>query len=276
MANRARGCVLLALLVLLAAGCTPTGAPAPAKSVPPGTLATRTSAQTEPLLVLAASDLQYALPEIAAEYEAATGHKPTLSFGSTGNFSAQIENGAPADLFFAANESFIDGLIQKDLLLADTRQLYASGRIVVAPSKSASLQATTLKDLLRPELRIIAIANPEHAPYGLAAQQALQSAGLWAAVEPKVVLGENISQTFQHVQTGNADAGIVALSVVLGIPGTPYTLVDESLHAPLAQAAAVLKSSKQPDTARAFLAFVNGERGRPIMKKFGFVLPGES
>jgi molybdate transport system substrate-binding protein len=277
---RRLACRRLAHLLVVALGVVVLGCVAP---VGPGWLGGRPAggaaltppAAEEPLLVLAAADLQYALPEIAAAYEATSGRKTVLTFGSTGAFSAQIENGAPADVFFAANESFIDALVAKGLLRGETRQLYAVGRIVLTSASSAPVQARTLEDLRRAEIRTVAIANPEHAPYGLAAQQALQAAGLWTAIEPKLVLGENIAQTFQFVQTGNADAGIVALSIVLGVPGTAYTLIDDSLHAPIAQAAAVLTSSKQPETAQAFLAFVNGEPGRPIMKRYGFVLPGE-
>lgn len=233
------------------------------------------SRAAEPLLVLAAADLQFALSEVIARYEAESGHRPIATFGSTGNLSRQIENGAPADLFFAADESFLLGLERKGLLLEGTRQPYAIGRIVIVASRTAPVQVTTLRDLLQPELRAIAIANPEHAPYGRAAKEALQAAGLWDRVESRLVLGENISHTFQFVQTGNADAGIVALSVALGAPGTRYNLVDDSLHGPLRQFAAVLKASKQPEAAREFLAYVNGPTGRPIMKKYGFVLPGD-
>lgn len=215
------------------------------------------------------------MAEVARLYAAQGGTQPTVALGSTGSFAQQIENGAPADLFFAANEDFVSDLERKGLVDPRSRVLYATGRIVLIASPT-TVVVHSLEELLRPEIRIVAIANPEHAPYGLAAREALERTGLWARVEPKLVLGENISQTFQFVQTGNADAGIVALSVALGVPGTRYVLVDEALHAPLRQAAAVLTASKQPDRALDFLAFVNGPVGRPIMKKFGFVLPGES
>jgi molybdate transport system substrate-binding protein len=230
----------------------------------------------EPLLVMAASDLQYAMGDLAAEYER-TGHRrPTLSFGSTGMFAAQIINGAPADLFFAADERFLEDMESRGLLLVGTRQLYAVGRIVLTSARGAAYDSRTLQDLVRPEVKKVAIANPEHAPYGLAAQQALQASGLWERVQPKLILGENISQTFRLVQTGNAEAGIVALSIVLGVPGTPFTLIDAGLHAPLRQAAAVIKRSKQPEEALAFLGFVNGTQGRQVMKTYGFVLPDEA
>ena len=235
----------------------------------------RGSPAPEALFVLAASDLQFALPDLAAAYEAETGRKLTISFGSSGNFAAQIENGAPADLFFAADRGFIERLDRQGLLREGSRRVYATGRLVIAPAKSAAVEPKSLEDLGRPELKKIAIANPEHAPYGRAAKQALQAKGLWNQVESKLVLGENIAQTFQLVRSGNADAGLVALSVVLGVPGAAYTLVDASLHDPLTQEAAVLESSKQPEAARDFLAFVTGPSAQPVMKRYGFLLPGE-
>lgn len=229
---------------------------------------------SETLLIVAASDLQFALPEMAQRYEAQGRRKPAISLGSTGNFATQIENGAPADLFFAADQSFLNGLDKKDFVLAGSRRVYATGRIVLTAARTAPFEPRSLEDLLRPELKKIAIANPEHAPYGRAAKAALETKGLWSQIEPKVVLGDNISQTFQFVQTGNAEAGIVALSVALGVPGTPYTLIDAALHPPLTQEAAILKRSKQPEAARDFLNFVSGTEGRLIMKKYGFALPG--
>jgi molybdate transport system substrate-binding protein len=225
-------------------------------------------------LVLAASDLQFALPEIATLYQQLMGNKPTLSFGSTGTFAQQIAQGAPADVFFAADESFLGDLDQKELLLGGTRQLYAIGRIVLTQAKGVT-EMRSLEDLLRPEIKKVAIGNPEHAPYGRAAQQALQRTGLWERIQTKLVLGDNISQTFQFIQTGNADAGVVALSLALGVAGTSYSLVDLSLHEALRQQAAVIGRTKQPEAARAFLAFVNGAQGRPVMKRLGFTLPDE-
>lgn len=272
--RRALWLFLLLPLLLGACGDTPAATPLPTPTTTG--VAPPPSTNAAPLLILAAADLQFALPEITAQYEQATGAAVTISTGSTGNFASQIENGAPGDLFFAADQSFIARLSDQGLVLSDTRQLYATGRIVLVAATSAPVPVQTLDDLRRPELKKIAIANPEHAPYGRAARSALQATDLWDALQPKLVLGENIAQTFQFVQTGNADAGIVALSIVLGYPGTPYTLIDAALHPPLNQEAAVLTRSPNPAGARAFLAFVNGPQGRPIMKKYGFTLPGET
>jgi molybdate transport system substrate-binding protein len=257
--------VTLIAAIAVAAGC---GAPVPSTL----TSAPVVSPESE-LIVFAASDLQFALGELAAAYGASR-PKPTISFGSTGTLSQQIENGAPADVFFAADESYLVGLEQKGLVLAGTRQLYAIGRIVLV-ERAGLPPVTTLADLSRSDVRRIAIANPDHAPYGRAARDALLRAGLWPSMQPKLVLGENVSQTFQFVATGNADAGLVALSLAIGTPGTRYTLVDAALHDPIAQSAGVLVRTREPAAARDFLAFVNGPLGRPIMKRYGFALPGE-
>ncbi|HET6366939.1 MAG TPA: molybdate ABC transporter substrate-binding protein, partial [Pseudomonadales bacterium] len=129
-------------------------------------------------------------------------------------------------------------------------------------------------DLRRPEVRRIAIANPDHAPYGKAAQEALQAAGLWTEVKPKLVYGENIRHVLQFVETGAVEAGIVALSVA-DVPGVVHVPIDPALHAPLNQMAAVVKRSPRPELGLAFIQFVNGPEGRPIMRRYGFRLPGE-
>jgi len=159
-------------------------------------------------------------------------------------------------------------------VLAGTRQLYAIGRVVLV-ERAGLPPITSLADLSRADVRRIAIANPDHAPYGRAARDALMRVGLWSSLQPKLVLGENISQTFQFVATGNADAGIVALSLAIGAPGTRHTIIDPALHDPIAQSAGVLARTHQPMAAREFIAFVNGPLGRPIMKNYGFTLPGE-
>jgi molybdate transport system substrate-binding protein len=226
------------------------------------------------LTVAAAADLQFAFSEIGALFEEQTGHKVTFVFGSTGQLAQQIENGAPYDLFAAANIRFVEDLAAKNLVLADTVALYARGRLALAVNKQTGLSAERLEDLLAAEIRHVAIANPEHAPYGLAAKEALQSAGLWEQVQPKLVYGENVRQTLQFIQTGDAEAGIVALSVA-NVPEINWVLIDDHLYNPLDQALAVVASSPHPEVARQFAAFINGPDGRPVMQKYGFVLLGE-
>ena len=233
-------------------------------------------AQPKPpvLTVYGAADLTFAFREIAARFEKSAGTKVVLVLGSTGNLAKQIEHGAPADIFFAANASFVDDLQTKGAVIPETRQLYAQGRIVLAVPRDRELSIQRLEDLLRPDVKRIALANPEHAPYGRAAQQALQSARVWDALKPRLVYGENIRHTLQFIETGAVDAGIVALSVA-GTPAVRHVPIDSSLHAPLNQIAAVVKRSARPELALAFLQFVNGPEGRPIMKRYGFRLPGD-
>ncbi|HTL00810.1 MAG TPA: molybdate ABC transporter substrate-binding protein [Vicinamibacterales bacterium] len=226
------------------------------------------------LTVFAASDVTPALRRLIPEFERATHSKVTLVPGSTGTLSQQIRNGAPADVFFAANEAAVDDLSKDGLVRAPTRTVYARGRLVLIALSSIGRQGATLKDLTSPAIRRIAIANPAHAPYGLAAQQALQAAGLWDAIRPKLVYGENVQQAVQFVESGSAEAGLVARSLA-GRPNLIFTEVAPSLYAPLNQTAVVLARSKQPALAASFLDFVKGARGRAALKAFGFLVPGE-
>jgi len=228
-----------------------------------------------PLTVFAASDLGQAFKQIVQQFEKATSTRVSLVLGSTGMLAQQIRNGAPADVFFAANESFINDLAAEKLTIHRTHALYARGRIVAVTLKDSRIRIHRLEDLADARVRRIAIANPQHAPYGLAARQALEAAGLGVALKSKLVFGENVQQAVQFVRSGSAEAGIVARSVA-NTPDLSWTLVDDRLHMPLNQVAAVLAGSKQPRAAASFIEFVNGAQGRPVMKQFGFLMPGES
>lgn len=225
------------------------------------------------LVVAAAADLMLALREIAPLFEQKHQARVILTFGSTGQLTQQVQHGAPVDVFFAANVAYVEDLRAKGAVLADTVETYARGQIVLATHRDRPPLAT-LRDLIRDDVRRIAIANPVHAPYGMAAREALVSTGVWEQVQPKLVYGENIRQALQFLQTRNVDAAIIALSVA-DVPEVRYTMIDPSLHKPIIQAAAVTARSRQPDLARAFIRFVNGPQGRPMMKRFGFLLPGE-
>src|SRR2546428_8367961 len=194
------------------------------------------------LTVFAAADLSFAFREIAPRFEKATGARVTLVFGSTGNFAHQIRQGGPADVCFAADQSFIDSLIAERVLLRETRTLYAQGRIVLATARPFGPRLTELRGLLDPRVRHVAIANPVHAPYGRAAEQALRNAGLWEALRPKLVFGENVRHTLQFVQAGAAEARIVARSVA-SVGEGDWGPVDASMHAPPDPAAAVVRRS---------------------------------
>ncbi|MBF2067285.1 MAG: molybdate ABC transporter substrate-binding protein [Calothrix sp. C42_A2020_038] len=226
------------------------------------------------LTVSAAADLNYVFKEIGALWEKETGNKVTFNFGSTGQLAQQIERGAPVDLFAAANKSFIEDLDKKGLIVNNTKALYGRGRITVWTRQDSKLNSKDIKDLTKPEYKRVAIANPDHAPYGLAAREAMQSVGIWDVVKPKLILGENIRQTQQYVETGNVDVGIIALSLSVNKPGK-WELIPENLHKPIDQMLAVVKKSKLQTEARQFAQYINGSKGRPLMKKYGFVLPGE-
>lgn len=232
----------------------------------------RSSAPT--LTVSAASDLTPAFEELGKQFTNDTGIKVTFNFGSTGQLTQQIEQGAPVDILAAANVTFVEELERQNLILPDTKTLYAQGRITLWTRSDSPLKLERIEDLAKPEVRRIAIANPEHAPYGDAARQALESAGIWERVSSRLVFGENISQTLQYAETGNVDAAIVALSLCVSSKGR-WVLIPDRLHKPLNQALAVVRSTRRESEARRFANFVNSAQGRPIMRKYGFILPGE-
>jgi len=255
--------------LLAASACS---GPAPAASV--GTPAPVT------LTVSAASDLTRAFTKIGAAFEAATGTKVVFNFGSTGQLAQQIEQGAPVDVFAAANASYIDQLDALNLILPDTKQRYARGRIVIWTRADSALQLEHVEDLALPGVRRVALANPDHAPYGAAAREALQTTGIWTTLQPKLVVGENVRQALQYAETGNVDAAIVALSLVVPAASADdvqghYVLIPEDLHMPLDQTLAVIRGTAYEHEARAFAEFVGGPAAREIMRKYGFGLPDE-
>jgi len=234
-----------------------------------------------PLKVAAAADLAKAFEDVGKAFETESGARVVFSFGSSGLLAKQIEEGAPFDVFAAANQSFADEAVKSGACVEEGQALYARGRIVIWTKKEIATPPKTLADLKDSRFTKVAIANPEHAPYGRAAKEALRSAGAWESVSKKVVFGENIQQTFQFVQSGNVDVAIVALSLAVTAEGGQYVPVDPGLHAPLDQKLVVCKGGAREDgkpreQARAFAAFVNSEEGRGIMKRYGFLLPGES
>ena len=239
-----------------------------------GSLSLPVSAQVADVAVFGASDLALAFKEIVPKFERALGVKVTLVLGSTGTLAKQIEHGAPADVFFAADRTFIEELAVKGVVIPETRALYAQGRLVLATARSAGAKLTELRQLTDARIRHVAIANPAHAPYGRAAEQALRAVGVWDPVRAKLVYGENIRQALQFVESGAAEAGLIALSLA-HVPAIDYVVIDRTLHAPLDQSVAVVRRSRRPELGLAFIQFVNGAEGRPIMKRFGFLLPGE-
>ncbi|WP_222708394.1 molybdate ABC transporter substrate-binding protein [Alkalisalibacterium limincola] len=231
-------------------------------------------------VVAAASDLQFALEVVAEAFTAETGQQVRLSFGSTGNLARQIRAGAPFEVFLSADEQFVLDL-HRDGHTLDAGRLYAVGRLVIVRSGDSKLIADgSLADLAEAladgRVSRFAIANPEHAPYGMRAREALQQAGLWEAIQPRLVLGENVSQAAQFAVSGNADGGLVAWSLTFA-PGfmdrADVALVPESMHAPLRQRMVRVKHAGA--VADAFYEFVAGAAARDILARYGFVVPGD-
>ncbi len=225
--------------------------------------------------VAAAADLNLAFAELGRSFEAQTGHGVGFSFGSTGLLAKQLREGAPFDVFAAANVSYVDDVIGAGTCDGATKAAYARGRIALWSKRGTVPPPVTLGDLAGARFRRVAIANPEHAPYGQAARQALEHAGVWQTVEPRLVLGENVRQAFQFAETGNVDAAIVALSLVVHDRDNPWVVVDEIAHRPIDQALVVCTRGENRDGGDAFIRFVNSEVGRKVMRGYGFVLPGE-
>lgn len=231
--------------------------------------------------VAAASDLKFALDDIAKAYEGETGRKVQLTYGSSGNFFQQIRQGAPFQMFMSADESFVRQLKDADRTV-DDGVLYAIGRIVLFSPKGSTLKPDAALADLRAALadgRItrFAIANPDHAPYGRAAEETLRSQGLWEAVKPRLVLGENVSQAAQFATAGSAQGGIFAYSLALAPAvsslGT-YALIPADWHTPLRQRMALVKGAG-PEAA-AFYQYVQQPAARAIFRRYGFLLHGEA
>lgn len=231
------------------------------------------------LTVAAAADLNYAFKDLVAEFEKQTGEHVKLSLGSSGNFYSQISNGAPFDLYFSADIGYPKKLIDEGLAVPNSLYQYATGRIVLWAPHGSKLDVTKgMEILLDPSIRRIAIANPKHAPYGRAAVSAMEHFKVYDRVKEKFVLGENVSQTAQFAQSGAADIGIIALSLALAPSvqsvGT-YWLIPQEAHPRIDQGAAIVKASKNQEGGRKFLEFLQAPAARAVMKRYGFLLPGE-
>ncbi len=234
----------------------------------PSSLHAQLAPGQQSLRLAAASDLVYAFKDLADSYTKQTGIKIDITFGASGLLARQIEKGAPFDLYAAASRSYIDDLSQKQVITASSVHSYAVGHIGIY-SASPSFAITSLSELALPQIKKIAIANPAVAPYGRAAKEALIGAHLWDKLADRLVFGENIQQTMQFAQSGNADAAIVSLSLGLHAAGKFVPLAD-STHAPLVQAMGVVAASQHQDAALKFEAYVLSKQGQAILKKHGF------
>lgn len=211
------------------------------------------------------------LEEIGAAFEKATGHRVISSPGSTGKLHAQIKNGAPFDVFLAADAERPRLLEEEGSAVTGSRFTYALGRLVLWSAKPGFVDGTG-KVLGGKGYKHLAIANPKTAPYGAAARQTLEKLGLWNRVSPRIVQGEDVGQTFQFVVTENAELGFVALSQLEGQAGSRW-LVPADLHAPIEQQAVLLARGRDNPAARAFLEFLKGKEGRAIVERSGYALP---
>ena len=236
-------------------------------------------ARGQEIAVAAAADLKFAMTDVAGQYEKQTGNKVNVTYGSSGNFFSQLQNGAPFDLFFSADIDYARKLDAAGLAEPGTLYLYAIGRIAIWTPPDSKMDVTALgwKALLDERVQKIAIANPEHAPYGRAAVAAMQKAGIYDQVKSKLVYGDNISQAAQFVQSGSAQAGIVALSLAIsaGMKDGKRWDIPEDLHPPIEQAAILMKNAKNKEAARAFLDFVKSDGARATLAKYGFTFPAK-
>jgi len=262
----ARGLGVVVATLALVTACSPPEGPQGTSRVDGG------------LVVAAAADLRPAFTEIAERFTAQTGVEVVLTFGSTGRLTQQVVEGAPMDVLAAADASYVDRVLAAGIGDAASRTTYAIGRLVVW---SATEDPSAWRDLATlagdPRVRTLAIANPDHAPYGRAARAALDSVGAWDALEGRVVLGDNVADAQRLAASGNADVAIVALS--LGIAADEagqgrWVLVDDALHPPLVQDMLVVsRDAQRALLARRFVAFVASDEGRAIMERYGFTPP---
>jgi len=236
------------------------------------------SAWAGEISIAAASDLNFAFKEIVAELEKKTDHTVKLSLGSSGNFYAQLSNGAPFDLYFSADIDYPKKLEEAGLAEPGTLYMYALGRIVLWVPKGSPIDvhALGIEALQHPSVKKIAIANPKHAPYGRAAVAAMEHFKVYGAVKDKLVMGESISQTAQFVQTGGADIGIIALSLAVAPAMKDTGMLWEvpfEAYPRLEQGAVILKTAKNRKAARAFLDYIKSPEGTAVFKRYGFFLP---
>jgi molybdate transport system substrate-binding protein len=235
------------------------------------------AARAEKVTVAAAANFVYCLDELKAGFaQTSPGADVTVVTGASGSLVAQIENGAPYDVFLSADTDYPQKLVQAGFAGQNSVTVFATGRLVLW-AKRADVPLASLSEAVRsPLVRKLALANPDTAPYGRAAREALKQSGLWADAQPKLVVGENISQTLQFVDTGNADAGFVALSLLLSpkLRGAGrYLEVPAELHGSLAHGAVLTKRGAENPAARRFLDFLSSDTARKILIAYGYRVP---
>jgi molybdate transport system substrate-binding protein len=228
-----------------------------------------------PIRVAAAADLALAFEELGRAFERHSGRRVSLTLGSSGLLAMQIREGAPFDLFAAANVSFVEEVVASGACDGATKEPYGRGRLAIW-TRGAAGHPESIEELAGSRFARVAIANPEHAPYGLAARQALDRAGVLEELRARLVFGENVRQTLQFAESGNVEAAIVALSLVMQREDGVFTPVPESLHDLLEQALVVCRHGASFEGGRAFALFVSTPAAREVMGRHGFLLPGEA
>ena len=251
-------CALLVIALLLIAGC--------------GKPAADNQQNTREINVAAAANLTDVFAEVARQFTAKTGIQVVYSFGSTADLTKQIENGGPFDVFASADVEHVDSLGQKGLIAPDTRAVYARGRLVLWTPPQGRVTVSRLEDVTRADVKSVAVAKPDLAPYGRATVEALKALNVWSAVEPKVVYGTNVSNTKQYAASGNADVAFIPLALVKKGEGQ-YVEVDERLHQPIDQALAVVQASGRQEMARRFTDFVLSDEAQAILQQYGYTKP---
>lgn len=224
------------------------------------------------LHVAAASSLRFALEEIGDRFQEQEGIEVVFQFNASGNLAQQIVHGAPVDIFASAEKSWIDHLRQQGKLEEEYIDLFAKGRIVLAYSKEYSEPVHSLEDLLSKNVQQLAIANPDHAPFGKAAKESLERSGNWKALEDKIVYGNSVMQVRQYIETGNVSAGIISKSLA-NSEALEYRIIDESLHEPLDLHYGIVGEAKEKKGAQLFVAFLMEEEAATILQNHGFDLP---
>lgn len=258
---RALGVWLALVTALLAISCAPRQSTNPPENA-------------AEITVAAAANLTEAFAEMGKQFTAKTGLRVVFSFAATADLAKQIENGAPFDVFAAADVEHIDDLARKGFIVSDTRALYAQGQLVLWKPPQSRVALNQLADAASAEVKVVAIAKPEVAPYGRAAVEALRALGLWSQVEPKVVYAQNVAQAKQYAVSGNADLAFLPLALVQS--GAGQTLkVDAKLHQPLDQAIGVVNASSKQEAARRFVGFVLSAAGQAGLARFGYLKPSE-
>lgn len=235
----------------------------------PGASAT---AEERSLTIAAAANMSDALEEIKSAYAAKHAVKLVYSFGASGSLAQQIRHGAPFDLLLSADVRTVAKLLEEGWILPGTAKIYARGQLVLWTEESTHVRLNTLEDVLQPAIERIAIAHPATAPYGRAAVEALEAAGLWDRVKDKIIYAENVNQAQQYAATRNTDVAFIPLALVRRAPGR-FVRVDGKLHVPIDQALGVVRNSVHHAEAKEFAEFLLSEQGRVILKKFGYTLP---